>query len=125
MGKESVEQWFAMEETKGFKMAGEVSDYVNNMGHNPDEFVAGVLRQHRTLQQSIFRLFFKCIEAMAQRDDNFTDLRNRASRDTCRMLVNGYKEEMRKFYIGQGMSEERAKEYSEMDVVIPSNLPHI
>jgi hypothetical protein len=122
--KQTLEAYFAVEETKGFKDAREFEGVVGNFFEHKN-FVEGFLRMHRTNMQSAVSLMFKCIEALAQVEDNRVDPRNQAARDTCRKAVAGYKEEMRKFYISEGMSEEKAKEYSDMTVVLPSNLPHI
>ena len=66
-----------MTETKGAEAARVLANYVNAMGHNPDEFVEQLtLREHRTLQQSVMSIFLGCIEAWADKEEFQFDGRN-------------------------------------------------
>lgn len=60
------------------------SDYVNNMGASPDAFAEHVMREHRTLQQSMFRVMLACIKRWSQ-EERF-DLRNEDTVNTCKCL---------------------------------------
>lgn len=68
----------------GEEMGKEFSDFVNSShSGKQDDFVDYILRDHRTLQQSAFRIFYHCIEGWAKSWENDRyDLRNEA---TCRM----------------------------------------
>jgi hypothetical protein len=63
-----------MEAKTGKDMANELSSFVNNYGCDEEGFVETATRDHRTLQQSMFRLFLKCIQEWSKQE-NF-DLRN-------------------------------------------------
>ena len=53
-----------------------LSDFVNIMGHDKDGFAAMVMREHRTLHQSMFALFLRTIEEWSQQEEWQRDLRN-------------------------------------------------
>jgi len=57
-----------------------MSDFVNNMCHDPQEFVDLMAREHRTLQQCFTNLCFRWIRKCAEQGEegNF-DLRNEYS----------------------------------------------
>jgi len=124
MGRESVEKYFAVEETDGFKKARALESFVNGGSSEQDNFVQGFLRMHNTLQQSTMKLMFKCVEAMAEVE--YVDGRNQASKETAQRVLDGYREQMRLKFLAEDCSEARAKEYSEMDMTVPSSyLPLI
>ena len=54
-----------------------LSCYVNGMTTDPEHFANAICREHRTLQQLLFKLFTQCIIEWAEchKDKNF-DLRN-------------------------------------------------
>jgi hypothetical protein len=56
-----------------------LSDYVNNMGHDPKAFVEALSREHRTLQQSATSLMLAWFEHLSKLEDGWYDLRNEAS----------------------------------------------
>ena len=72
-----------------------LSDFVNNMGHDKDGFATRVMREHRTLQQSMFALFLRTIEEWSQQEECQRDLRNE-------FTVEKSKEIM-KLFIGSGV----------------------
>ena len=122
--REYFERYFAVEESKGYKTARELEDFINGGSSEQDNFVEGFLRMHNTLQQSTMRLMFKCIEAMAAVE--YVDGRNQASKKTAQMVLDGYREQMRLKFLSEGSSESKAKEYSEMKMTVPSgSLPFI
>jgi len=51
-----------------------LSDFVNIMGHDRDGFAEKIMREHRTLQQSMFSLFLRTIEEWSKQEH--CDLRN-------------------------------------------------
>tara|TARA_R110000822_G_scaffold89258_1_gene206820 strand:- start:214 stop:594 length:381 start_codon:yes stop_codon:yes gene_type:complete len=122
--RENLERYFAVEETKGFKAARELEDFINGGSSEKDNFVEGFLRMHNTLQQSTMGLMFKCVEAMAAVEN--VDGRNQASKLTAQRVLAGYREQMRLQFLAEDCSESKAKEYSEMEMTIPSRyLPFI
>jgi hypothetical protein len=77
-------------DNKGVKLAGELADYVNyNSRDRYKDFIEGFTRQHRTLQQSSFRMILKLIEFMTT-DDYRTDLRNEDSKEMAKSLLKGF-----------------------------------
>lgn len=122
--RENLKRYFAVEETKGFKAAKELENFVNGGSGDGQDFVEGFLRMHNTLQQSTVRLMFQCIEAMAAVE--YVDGRNQASKETAQRVLDGYREQMRLKFLEEDCSESKAKEYSEMDMTVPSRyLPFI
>ena len=122
--RKNLEKYFAVEETVGYKKARDLESFVNGGFSEQDNFVEGFLRMHNTLQQSTIRLMFKCIEAMAAVE--YVDGRNQASKETSLRVLAGYREQMRLHFLSEDCSESKAKEYSEMDITIPSaSLPTI
>jgi hypothetical protein len=116
--REYFEKYFAVEETKGYKAARELEDFINGGSSEQDNFVEGFLRMHNTLQQSTMRLMFKCVEAMAAVE--YVDGRNQASKETAKKVLAGYREQMRLQFLAEGSTESKAKEYSEMKMTVPS-----
>lgn len=68
-----------------------LSDYVNNMGHNPRAFAEEVSREHRTLQQSMFGVMLECIKMWSE--EKYFDLRNEDTVTTCKRLQEFLEEE--------------------------------
>ena len=70
----------------GQEMAEQLANFVNTFGSDRTEACArAMVHQHRTLQQSMTRLFVRFMELQAQEDDY--DLRNQASIRFARKLV--------------------------------------
>jgi len=72
-----------------------LSEFVNTMSHDKDGFAARVMREHRTLQQSMFALFLRTIEEWSQQEEWQHDLRNE-------FAVEKSKEIM-KLFVGSGV----------------------
>lgn len=51
---------------KAEKMAGQLLEFVNSYGHDTDTFAKVIARGHKTLQQSVMRLFIDTIREMAE-----------------------------------------------------------
>ena len=56
-----------------------LSDFVNNMGHDPKAFVEALSREHRTLQQSATSVMLAWFEHLSKLEEGWYDLRNEAS----------------------------------------------
>ena len=72
--------------TREFQAARNLEDALNSMSWNPDVFAKSVRTFHRTLQQELFRTIVAVIKEMAK-DDYGVDLRNQASHDTAKAIV--------------------------------------
>ncbi len=64
-----------------------VSNYVNSISHKPEDFIAHMSCQHRTLQQSFTRLCLAWFQHLASLEDNQYDLRNAESVRISKMVV--------------------------------------
>ena len=72
-----------------------LSRFVNNFGCPAEEFVGCVMRDHRTLQQSMFRLFLGCIKEWAKKaEDGEYDLRNELTCKLAQKIVARFDDEM-------------------------------
>ncbi len=95
------------------ELTNKLSDYVNHNRSNK-AFIEAFKREHRTLQQSMFKLFLEMVEDLAveMASDNYhTDGRNEASKNVAKTLIEGFKMAKKEEYIKDGVSEERATEY--------------
>lgn len=112
------------EQQEAKKLTDALSDYVNYRKSNK-AFSEAFKREHRTLQQSMLRMFLELIEEMAS-ENYHTDGRNEDSKKIAQTLINGFKMVKQQEYIQQGISEERAKEYTSGEGAKPSKyLPFI
>lgn len=98
--------------SKGAKLAKDFGDFVNSYGHNEKDFIEGFMSQHRTLQQSSFRVMLKLIEAIASEEYRF-DGRNEATHLMAKKLVKGFNHENLLEEKAKGYSDEEAKKYAE------------
>jgi hypothetical protein len=62
-----------------------LSDYVNRMGHDKDGVAEQVMREHRTLQQSLFGLFLRVIEEWSKQ--GHCDLRNEYAVESSKKIM--------------------------------------
>ena len=86
-----------------------LGNYVNYR-KNTQAFIDAFKREHRTLQQSAFRMLLELVEDMAT-DNYHTDGRNEDSKKMAKQLIEGFKLAKKQEYINQGVSEARATEY--------------
>lgn len=116
-----------MEKLTGLQLADAMTDYVNtfSMRERSKEFIEGFCRQHRTLQQSSFRMMLELIEHMAS--DNYqTDGRNEDSKIMAKKLLDGHRKIVYEQELAMGYTPEKAKETAESEYMKPSGfLPHI
>lgn len=86
-----------------------LANYVNYR-KSTKAFIEAFKREHRTLQQSIFRLMLEMTEEMAT--DNYqTDGRNEDSKKMAKTLIEGFKLAKKQQYINEGVLETRANDY--------------
>lgn len=81
-----------------------------NYNKSKKAFIEAFKREHRTLQQSMFRMFLELMEDMAT-GEYHTDGRNEDSKKMAQTLLEGFKLAKKQEYIKDGVSEKRAEEY--------------
>lgn len=97
------------------ELAEAITDFVNSSNKEKNkEFVEAFSCQHRTLQQSAFGLMLQTIEHMVS-ENYHTDARNEDSKKVAQTLMKGFKVAQTAQFVAEGTSEERAKEYMELD----------
>ena len=97
------------------ELAEAITDFVNSSNKEKNkEFVEAFSCQHRTLQQSAFGLMLQTIEHIAS-ENYHTDARNEDSKKVAQTLMKGFKVAQTAQFVVEGTSEERAKEYMELD----------
>lgn len=95
----------------GIQLAENMTDFVNSYSRDKHkDFIEGFCRQHRTLQQSSFRMILELIEHMAS-DEYRTDDRNADSQKVAKLLLKGFKTEFHNDLRVDGMSEKDIKRY--------------
>ena len=110
----------------GKELADQLGDFVNTYGCDEQGFIEGFKRQHRTLQQSAFKLICKLIEDIAETPDNRTDARNEGSVMVAKMLVEGFKPQAVELLMKRGSSKKNAEDIAEEDYGKPNSfLGHI
>jgi hypothetical protein len=105
-------------ENRGKQLANDLTNFVNNYNHKPEDFINSFVNEHRTLQQSSFRLILMLIEKMAS-DEYRTDGRNEQSKNIAKKLIDGFKNEIIKEEIAMGSTEEAAIKYVNSPYVKP------
>lgn len=72
--------------SRDFKAAKDLERALNDYGWNPERFAESTNYFHRTLQQELMKTIVVIIKKMG--DDGYgTDLRNRASHELCKRIV--------------------------------------
>jgi len=74
-------------------LVSKLSGLVNPFNFEHEKFTQAVLNEHRTLQQSIFRLFIKTISQWAKLQENHYDLRNEYTVLTSRKIMKELEED--------------------------------
>ena len=118
-----------LQEEKQRKEAQDLMDAIGNYvnyGKSKKAFIEAFKREHRTLQQSAFRMFLELMEEMAS-ENYHTDGRNDDSKKMAQTLLEGFKQAKKQEYINEGVSEKRAEEYVTIgDGAKPSRyIPHV
>jgi hypothetical protein len=122
----SEEEYIRNEENtqKAMALADALTTFVNG-GNKAKLFIDAFKCQHRTLQQSAFKMMLELMEEMTT--ENYrVDGRNEDSKEIATDLIKGFKLVREKRYIAEGTSAERAAEYVSNDGGKPSKyLPLI
>jgi len=76
-------------EMKARELAKQLVNYTNSLCGPPgeDAFIEEIICSHGTLQQSVFKMFLRVIEAWANTEDDRYDLRNEATIKYCKEIV--------------------------------------
>lgn len=112
-----------MSKPTGQEVAEAFGNFVNNYGCDPDAFIEGFCRQHRTLQQSIMRVMMQTIEHCASEDYHF-DGRNQGTHDLAKKLLKGFKHVIGEQFASDrhnGELTEGDKNYLKSNHCVPSN----
>mgnify|MGYP000369412689 CR=1 FL=1 len=75
-----------IQNTREYKAAQELERALNDFSWNPERFAESTRYYHRTLQQQLLKTIVSIIK-MVGSDDYGTDLRNRASHELCKRIV--------------------------------------
>ena len=75
-----------IQNTREYKAAKDLERAMNDYGWNPDRFAESTGCFHRTLQQELVKTIVAIIRKIGS-DDDRTDLRNRASHELCKRIV--------------------------------------
>lgn len=78
---------YELENSREFKVAKELEHALNDYGWNEKIFALAVATFHRTLQQTLFRSIVEIIRIMGSKDYRH-DLRNKASHEICKKIVD-------------------------------------
>lgn len=101
---------------KSESLIRDFSNLVNNFSFDTEFFIESFSREHRTLQQSMFRTIVELICFMAS-DEYHTDGRNESSKEMAKNFISGYAENQKQkekgHYLRSGYSEEEAEEKAE------------
>lgn len=76
-----------LEQSREYKVAKQLEYAMNDFGFSPERFAEALPFFHKTLEQTFFRTVKACVLAMAERNPNLIDDRNRASYEMCRTLA--------------------------------------
>ena len=82
-------------EEDSHKVIEAIANLVNNFSFEPDAFIDQFCREHRTLQQSMFRTIVRLICRMAS-EAYCTDARNDGSKALAKKFIAGYAEMVKK-----------------------------
>ena len=75
-----------IQSSREFKAAKDLERAMNDYGWNPERFAESTGYFHRTLQQELMKTIVPIIKKMG--DDSYkTDLRNRATHELCKRIV--------------------------------------
>ena len=76
-----------LQESREYKAAKELERALNDMSWNPQKFAESTRYYHRTLQQELMKTIVEIIRMVGSKDYG-TDLRNQASHELCKRIVD-------------------------------------
>ncbi len=74
------------------KLAEQITNGLNTILFDEEEFTKAMSNEHRTLQQNFTRVCLAWIEKLAETDERFSDHRNQASLKISKELIEAYKD---------------------------------
>lgn len=105
---------------QGKELMDVLGNYVNYR-KSTKGFIEAFKREHRTLQQSAFRMMLELMEEMAS-ENYHVDGRNESSKEIAQALLKGFKEVKKQEYLDEGFSQERAENYVSGELAKPSRF---
>jgi hypothetical protein len=122
--KENERLKYEQELQQGKELMNVLGDYVNYR-KSTKGFIEAFKREHRTLQQSAFKMMLELMEEMAS-ENYHVDGRNQSSKEIAQALLKGFIEVKKQEYLNEGLSQERAENYVSGEGAKPSRyLPLI
>ena len=88
--QEEIQEALRLESEKklAVELVEKLANYVNIMGRDDAPFIVKLIYgTHRTLQQSVFELFLKCVKGWAELPERYTDPRNEATVEVCKKIM--------------------------------------
>ena len=76
-----------LQESREYKAAKELERALNDMSWNPQKFAESTRYYHRTLQQELMKTIVEIIRMVGNKNYG-TDLRNQASHELCKRIVD-------------------------------------
>ncbi len=80
------------------KAAQDFIRYCNGSPSTVEAFAAVIVSDHRTLQQSAFRIMLECIQSWA-RDDYGHDLRNEQTHNICKRFIAAFEDDEEQLFL--------------------------
>lgn len=119
-------------EEKSKKLIEDFANLVNNYNFDSNAMISAFSREHRTLQQSMFRAILQLI-AFISGPDYQTDGRNEGSKTIAKKLIEGFaeikkKEEievLRSLGYSPEMAEEKAEKFRIQIIADPKSFLHL
>lgn len=75
----TIMELYELKDSREFKAAKQLEEALNDYGFDYKKFTEAIPHMHPTLQQNLYRLIRECILFMADKNNRYIDLRNRAS----------------------------------------------
>lgn len=76
-----------LQNSREYKAAQELERALNDMCWNPKRFAESTKHYHRTLQQELMKTIVAIIQMVGDKDYR-TDLRNQASHELCKKIID-------------------------------------
>ena len=112
-----------MSKLTGKELSNELTNFVNNYNCDHDEFINAFTREHRTLQQSSFKLMLMLMDKMASAEyGKNIDARNEGTHKLAKKLMDGFKKILIEDEILLGVTEEKAKKFADSEHAKPHNF---
>lgn len=74
----TIMELYELKDSREFRAAKQLEEALNDYGFDYKKFTEAIPHMHPTLQQNLYRLIRECILFMADKNNRYIDLRNRA-----------------------------------------------